>query len=317
MGIAASVITPFVRLFNRARLGFPQHCFQGVGGIGDDLMATMVFHELKKRGARSLAMATRHPGLFQYNPDVDKILGYPHPRLSRLLRCGLPFITLGYTQYDPLRDADAMPAEHVLTKMCRLADIGGLVELRPYLFLTREEIAAGRLAKNQVVMQSSGLAAAHAMRNKEWYPSRFQEVCSALRLDYSVIQLGSASDPKLEGAVDLRGKTSLRQSAALLAASQVFIGQVGGLMHLARAVDCRSVILYGGREKPSQTGYIANQNLYSPVECAPCWLRNHCDYDRKCMDIIRVEQVLAAAREQIRKHGTPLEVETAEIKSET
>ena len=98
-----------------------------------------------------------------------------------------------------------------------------------------------------------------------------------------------------------------------MANSQVFIGLEGFLMHLARAVNCRSVILYGGRLKPSQIGYVANKNLYSPVECAPCWLRNPCDHNRKCMDMITVEQVLAATRYQINKFGTSLEVETATV----
>jgi len=73
------------------------------------------------------------------------------------------------------------------------------------------------------------------------------------------------------------------------------------------------VIIYGGRLMPSQIGYIANQNLYSPIECAPCWLRNPCDFNRKCMDMITAEQVVAAATKQIAKHGAPLEVQTANL----
>ena len=311
--IARHLVSPFAGLFNRARLGFPRHYFHGTGGIGDDLMCSAVFCELKKRGSGRIAMATQYPDLFLNNPDVDKVVWHPHPRLNRWLREGLPFVRLGYAEYDPVRDADFPPPEHILTVICRLAGLTGCVELRPYLFLTPEELAAGRLAERQIVMQSSGLAAAHAMQNKEWYPPRFQEICTRLSSGSQVIQIGSLKDPKLEGSMDLRGKTSLRQSAAILANSLVFVGLVGGLMHLSRAVDCRSVIIYGGREKPSQTGYIANQNLYSPVACAPCWLRNRCDYDRKCMDRIIVEQVLAAAAEQLARHGIPLEVQTAQL----
>jgi ADP-heptose:LPS heptosyltransferase len=128
-----------------------------------------------------------------------------------------------------------------------------------------------------------------------------------------VIQIGSADDPKLEGAIDMRGKTTFRQSAAILANSLTFIGLEGFLMHLARAVDCRSVIIYGGRVKPAQTGYVANKNLYSQVRCAPCWLRNPCDYDHKCMDMITSQQVIAAAAEQIAKYGTLLEIQTANL----
>jgi hypothetical protein len=300
-------------VLNRVRLGFPRHYFQGTGGIGDDLMCTTVFRELKKRGAASIAAATQQRELYEKNPDVDQILFNPHPRLNRWSREGLPFIRLAYTDYDPLRDADAPPAEHVLIKMCRLAGLTGKVELRPYLYLTQKEFAAGRMGENQVAIQSSGLAAAHSMRNKEWYPQRFQEVCTELRSDLTVVQLGAVSDPKLEGTIDLRGKTSIRESAAILANSLVFVGLVGFLMHLARAVDCRAVIVYGGREKPAQTGYVANKNLYNQVRCAPCWLRNPCDFDRKCMDMITSPQVIAAVAEQISRYGSLLEVQTAEL----
>src|SRR5665213_2501690 len=272
--ITQKIASPFAGIVNRARLGFPRHFFLGTGGIGDDLMCTTVFRELKKRGSRGVAFATPYPELLERNHDVDEIIPSRNTRADRWLQLGLPLVRLAYTDYDPLRDADIPPTEHILIKMCRLAKLGGPVELRPYFFLTREEFAAGKISENQVVMQSSGLSSAHAMRNKEWYPHRFQEVCSELRTDVQVIQLGSEMDPKLEGATDLRGKTTIRQSAAILANSYVFIGLVGFMMHLARAVDCRSVILYGGREKPTQTGYVANKNLYNQVKCAPCWLRN-------------------------------------------
>jgi hypothetical protein len=311
--IATALIRPFAGVFNRARLGFPKRFFSGTGGIGDDLMCTMVFRELKKRGARGLVMASQYPALFQNNTDVHKVLFHPRPRLNSALRLGLPLVRMGYSAYNAATDGDEPLEEHVLIKLCRLVKIGGPIELRPYLFLTPEEFAAGRIAENQVVMQSSGMGANFAMRNKEWYPERFQEVCSELRLDVSVIQIGSANDPKLEGATDLRGKTTLRQSAAILANSLVFIGLEGFLMHLARAVDCRSVIIYGGRIKPSQIGYVANKNLYSQVRCAPCWLRNPCDYDHKCMDMITAQQVIAAAAEQIARYGTLLDVQTAQL----
>jgi ADP-heptose:LPS heptosyltransferase len=89
----------------------------------------------------------------------------------------------------------------------------------------------------------------------------------------------------------------------VLANCRLFVGNVGFLMHLARAVECPSVIIFGGREAPWQSGYSCNANLYSPESCAPCWLWNRCDYDRICMNRITaanavqaVEQLLATPR---------------------
>jgi hypothetical protein len=78
-------------------------------------------------------------------------------------------------------------------------------------------------------------------------------------------------------------------------------------------VDCRSAIVYGGRETPDKTGYIANKNLVGPTPCSPCWEENKCDFDRQCMKMISVEAVVSAAIEQIERHGSPLEIETISL----
>jgi ADP-heptose:LPS heptosyltransferase len=311
LAMAGRVVSPFAGVVNRLRFGFPSRYLQGAGRIGDDLMCSVVLRELRKRGKHSLAVITANPSLYEKNPDVAKIIPQSDRRSNRWGRAGLPVLKLVHTGYDPKQDLDLPPKEHVLIHICRLAGITGPVELRPYITLTPAELAAGRVATEQVAIQSTGLGASFAIHNREWYPQRFQELCAQLRSDVRVVQVGSASDLKLEGAIDLRGQTSLRQTAAVLANSLVFIGLTGFLMHLARAVDCRSVIIYGGREKPAITGYVANKNLYTQVRCAPCWLRNPCEFNRKCMDMITVDQVIAATADQISRYGTLLEVQTA------
>ena len=151
------------------------------------------------------------------------------------------------------------------------------------------------------------------MRNKEWFVDRLQTVVDQLARNFDFVQVGSPTDPLLNGVLDLRGRTTARETAAVLAASRVFIGLATGLVHLARAVECRSVIVYGGREDPTKSGYGANENLHWEGACAPCWERNNCDYDRKCMQSISVDDVIAAVRRQAEHYGTPLPVDRIEI----
>jgi ADP-heptose:LPS heptosyltransferase len=153
------------------------------------------------------------------------------------------------------------------------------------------------------------------MKNKEWVPGRMQGVVDGLRGDFTFVQLGAASDPPLDGCMDLRGKTSMRESAAIIANSVLLIGQVGFLMHLARAVDTPAVIIYGGREQPWQSGYSCNTNLYTPLWCSPCWHWNACDnpHTRLCLDSITVEHVVAAVRERAARAGEPLSVDTDHV----
>src|SRR5205085_71704 len=142
---------------------------------------------------------------------------------------------------------------------------------------------------------------------------KFQTVVNILKEDFAIVQLGGTSDRVLDGVVDLRGKTSPRQAAAILAASQLFVGLATGLVHIARAVECRSVVIYGGREDPTKSGYSANENVYWNGPCAPCWLRNDCNYGRVCMTEILPDAVIAAALRQLGRYGAPLTVDRAVI----
>jgi ADP-heptose:LPS heptosyltransferase len=92
--------------------------------------------------------------------------------------------------------------------------------------------------------------------------------------------------------------------------SLTFVGLVGFLMHLARSVDCRSVIVYGGREAPWQSGYSCNENLFTTLSCSPCWLWSKCDHGHRCMKEIEPQRVVTGIQTQVERAGTPLEVDT-------
>jgi len=297
-----------------AFLGRPEAVLFFGHGIGDDLLCTAVARELKKRGARKLVMFSRHPSLFEGNPDITAVCNLGYPVVGRRRFAEYRTIVPQFSSYDKEADRDFFRQEHVIVTMCRMAGVDGNVELRPWIFLTPDEREKGLLSPRQAVIQSAGLPAGpRAMKNKEWYPERFQEVVDQLRGEISFIQLGNREDPPLRGVTDLRGKTTLRESAAILSQSLVLVGQVGFLMHLARSVDCRSVIVYGGREDPMVSGYECNENIQGITSCAPCWLRNRCDFDRKCMEMISVDHVVEAVRRQVALHGIPLEVQTAVV----
>jgi hypothetical protein len=290
-------------------MGRPDYVIFFGHGIGDDLLCSAVARELKKRGAGKIVMFSKYPSLFERNPDILGTYNFGLATIGRRWHWGYKGIVPQYSVAGLESDRDIFRNKHILATMCRIAGMTGTIELRPYLSLGAEEKTAGKLFERQAVIQSAGLATGPGvMKNKDWFPERFQGVCDALGNSIKLIQLGQMTDPPIRGALDLRGKTTLRESAAILASSCVFIGLVGFLMHLARAVDCRSVIVYGGREAPSVSGYEANENIVGRTVCSPCWQRNKCDYDRECMRMIREEDVIAAVQRQMTREGFPLEV---------
>ena len=292
---------------------------------GDDLLSTAVLRELRKRGTDGLLMISDHRELFVGNQDPT----YIRPLWPRYYRDGSTvsicrrfvgiwggeFYRLEYAPLDG-EDRRKVPSRHIVAEMCARAGINGPVAIRPYLELGDREKSSATWARGQIAIQSSGMAARHPMLNKQWYQERFQKVVDALEGEVDFIQLGSATDPALQRTNDLRGATSVRETAAILSYARLYVGTVGFLMHVARAVECPSVIVFGGREAPWQTGYICNLNLYSAVPCAPCWRSNTCDFDRQCMRDISVDDVVSAIRQMMERPRNPLAIETVDITPE-
>lgn len=87
---------------------------------------------------------------------------------------------------------------------------------------------------------------------------------------YAIVQLGTSDDSAIEGiTLDLRGKTSLSQAAQILKKAFCHVGTEGGLVHLARAMGTKSVVLFGPTA-PAFLGYPQNINL-TASDCSGCW----------------------------------------------
>lgn len=302
------------RHLHREYAGIRHLLLFGGQGIGDELLLSTAAHELRARGTEGIGVMTHAPEFFRHSPDVDVVKPMRLDHVNLLPRIGITVRHLGYIARQEPPDIDVPPPRHLLAEMCRLAGARGPVALRPYLFLQPEERAAVRRDRPYWVVHSSRRSASFTLDNKEWFPERFQAVIDRLRGRIHFIQLGHPAEPALAGVEDLRGRTTLRESAALLAGADGLVGLVGLVMHLARAVDCPGVILYGGREHPDQSGYPANENLYRPVPCAPCWRRSSCDHEHICMTSIAVNDVLAAI-ERVAAHARarPLPAATADV----
>jgi ADP-heptose:LPS heptosyltransferase len=114
---------------------------------------------------------------------------------------------------------------------------------------------------------------------KRWPPSRFADVARELqrRVNMVVLLLGDKPDAEiayqitdtLRGEViDLVGKTTLRQTAALLRRSTIFIGNCSGPLHLAAAAGTAVV------EISCHPRHGSESHSYSPKRFGP-WLVPH------------------------------------------
>ncbi len=145
---------------------------------------------------------------------------------------------------------------------------------------------------------------------KWWDPQRYQAVVDHFQGRVEFVQIGEDGHhhPALEGVVDLRGQTTLRQLVRLMYHAQGVVTPISLPMHLAAAVEVRPgmpknrpcVVIAGGREPPHWTSYPHHQFIHTvgALRCCDnggCWKSRTVplgdgDYkdgpDELCVDVV-------------------------------
>jgi ADP-heptose:LPS heptosyltransferase/SAM-dependent methyltransferase len=84
------------------------------------------------------------------------------------------------------------------------------------------------------------------LQSKNWFTDRWEEVINGLSIQgYVIVQVGLEGEQPLKNCVNLLGKLSIRKTAAILKYAVLHLDTEGGVVHLARAVNTRSVVLFG------------------------------------------------------------------------
>lgn len=105
---------------------------------------------------------------------------------------------------------------------------------------------------------------------KPWSYTRMQQVVTTLRgWGLRFVQAGATHrghyHPTLEGALNLVGRTNLRDFFSLIYRSEGVICGVTGAMHIAAAFEKPCVVLAGGREEPWWESYTNAYGQFGPV----------------------------------------------------
>ena len=207
---------------------------------------------------------------------------------------------------------------HILANVCSKLGINAQIEILPNLFLSAKEKEYGRFFESsQIAIVSGG--------NQQYKSIPFdvaQSVVNNLKYRYNFVQVGSISDPPLEGVLDKRTHGEVRDVASILYNSDVFIGGIGGLMHMARAVGCRAVIAFSVAEPLCLENYVCNINIFAPdPKCSLCGenksfpFLTKCRNQYSCISGIRSADIENAIEIQMNRKNTPLETEVFYVKA--
>jgi heptosyltransferase-2 len=153
---------------------------------------------------------------------------------------------------------------------------------------------------------------------KKWFPGRFAAVADRLSSESGaqVILFGSGGDRESTAAVqksarhpliDIAGKTNLKEAISLISRCALFISNDSGLMHVAGALGVPTIAVFGSTD-PVTTSPVGEKSIviHHDVPCGPC-LKPVCPTDFRCMEMIGVEEVYAAARKLLSPGEKPFE----------
>lgn len=253
-------------------------------GIGDVLLLTSLVESIKRKYPNiKLNVVTNHSDLLKNNDSIDSI----NEETS--------FFTFRHW-YLEIRQSKN-PHKHLLTESLEKLGLSSKIQ-KPHYVVTEEEreIATKRLSAFKKPLVAINTSSKESCKN--WLPEYWIELLTSLNGAFTVIQLGDENELEFENSIRLAGKLNLRESISVLEKCSLFIGGVSFLMHAAASVGVKSVIIYGGRETPSNSGYSQNVNLFEKMECGPCWIHEEdgefCLNEMNCMKKIKPSLVYSA-----------------------
>lgn len=152
---------------------------------------------------------------------------------------------------------------------------------------------------------------------RRWGTERFQQVAEALiSQGYAVVVVGGGED-QLDGerivacgGLNLAGRTTLAETAAVLEQSQLLISGDSGVLHIAVGLDVPTVSLFGpGRALKWAPRGDKHILLNKQLPCSPCTIFGTtppCPYNARCMQEIAVNEVVEAAFTLLKKNGATI-----------
>lgn len=147
---------------------------------------------------------------------------------------------------------------------------------------------------------------------KRWPPDYFSGLADYLVTQgYQVWMLGSEKDKAIADAIEqgvqpvnqprivnLCGKTELQDVIDLLAMIPVVVCNDSGLMHVAAAVGCKVVAIYGS-STPDYTPPLTSKAhiIYERLSCSPCFERECPLGHTQCLTLITLDKVIQAVQD--------------------
>lgn len=183
-------------------------------------------------------------------------------------------------------------------------------EMAVYYGAADAEFAQEVLSRERLASGYAALCPFTTRPQKHWFEDRWAKLATRLRADLGVtpVLLGGprdreAAERMVDAAdglvVNLTGRTSLTEAAALIDRADLLVAVDTGLGHMGIALGTPSLMLFGSTCPYLESTRANARVLYHRLDCSPCKRRPTCGGAFTCMREIQVGEVLAAARDVI------------------
>ena len=277
-----------------------------VGGRGDILLATPVFKALKQKYPNCHITVHTAPHLaiiLRGNPYIDEITVRPPSKFRFNKVVLLDYIKL--PSHLHIIDAFAINAGVTLT------------DKKPYIYIGPEHHREAKRFFDTFKLTGDDLTIAVNMGptwpERMWIKKRYIEVANYFKKHYNAkfIELGQFRGYGMGLGIDLTGRTSIRQTAAILSRCKMLLCVDSFVLHLGSTVDVPTVGLFGCTNPKQRLPF--NDISVAPDTPSPCrycyhWdqtrLSNLCIRDRiYCMESITTESVIKTMKDLLKKVG--------------
>ncbi len=196
----------------------------------------------------------------------------------------------------------------VIEYTCDLAELIGLdiVDKKPELRIASDVAASaekllhdGGWDGGRYIVVSAGGGATWGMDAyyKQWPPEYFVQFLKLLEVFFdsgAIVLLGTEDERRFEKLffglpthiIPLCGKTDIAQAASIIQRAALFIGNDGGLAHIASCQDVPMTVFYGPADPKVYGPYPLRENavvLSRRLPCQPCY--QYFRYNKSCQDI--------------------------------
>lgn len=194
--------------------------------------------------------------------------------------------------------------------------------IEPFIYLNTGEIHESKILLNQPLNPTSetlliGINPGATYGSaKRWMPERFAELIHRIvtELNARVVLFGTKSEVEIAKEIiphvlfpashllNMIGKTSLRQLAALISECDVLITNDSGPMHIASALLVPIIAIFGSTDKAITGPFGEGHKIISKdISCSPCLQRECPEGNLKCMTDISTKDVFNTVKEILPK----------------